>query len=125
MSTYNVAAYSAGSSGATYFTAGSICAAYILSSAGSMRWLGLAAPGIALVLWLVTNDGHGVLLAEGFVAGLLLVSLCLLMRHRIGQSVHCKSRRMPTGATFRRQLRRLIRARSTGEPMLEHIAELG
>jgi hypothetical protein len=53
-------AYSAGSSGATYFTAATLCA--------------------ALVMWITTNDGHGVLFIEGFVLGLLLRAALLALR---------------------------------------------
>lgn len=72
VSAANVAAYSAGSSGATYFTAATLCAALLWTAAGRTRLLGLVAPAIAAVMWLVTNDGHGVLFTEGFVLGLLL-----------------------------------------------------
>lgn len=72
VSAANVAAYSAGSSGATYFTAATLCAALLWTAAGRTRLLGLVAPAIAAVMWFVTNDGHGVLFVEGFVLGLLL-----------------------------------------------------
>jgi hypothetical protein len=74
VSAANVAAYSAGSSGATYFTAATLCAALLWTAAGRTRLLGLAAPAIAAVMWIVTNDGHGVLFIEGFVLGLLLLA---------------------------------------------------
>jgi Rhomboid family len=68
----NVIAYSAGSSGATYFTAATLCAALLWTVPGRTRLLGLVAPAIAAGMWIVTNDGHGVLFVEGFVLGLLL-----------------------------------------------------
>jgi membrane associated rhomboid family serine protease len=74
VSAANVAAYSAGSSGATYFTAATLCAALLWTAAGRTRLLGLVAPAIAAVMWVVTNDGHGVLFIEGFVLGLLLLA---------------------------------------------------
>jgi hypothetical protein len=76
----DVAAYSAGSSGATYFTAASLCGALLVVRAGRSRWAGLAAPAIGLLMWLALNDGHGVLVVEGFVAGALLAGLCALAR---------------------------------------------
>jgi hypothetical protein len=72
VSAANATAYTAGSSGATYFTAGTLCTALVCSAAGRVRLLGLAAPAIALVMWIATNDGHGVLFTEGFVLGALL-----------------------------------------------------
>jgi membrane associated rhomboid family serine protease len=72
VSAANVAAYSAGSSGATYFTAATLCAALLCTAAGRTRLLGLVAPAIAAVMWIFTNDGHGVLFIEGFVLGLLI-----------------------------------------------------
>jgi hypothetical protein len=68
----NVIAYSAGSSGATYFTAATLCAALLWTVPGRARLLGLVAPAIAAGMWIVTNDGHGVLFIEGFVLGLVL-----------------------------------------------------
>ena len=64
-------AYSAGSSGATYFTAATLCAALLCRDAGRVRLLGLIGPAAALVMWIGTDDGHGVLFIEGFVLGLL------------------------------------------------------
>jgi hypothetical protein len=72
VSAANVTAYSAGSSGATYFTAATLCAALLGTAAGRTRLLGLVAPAIAAGMWIVTNDGHGVLFVEGFALGLLL-----------------------------------------------------
>jgi hypothetical protein len=72
VSAADVTAYSAGSSGATYFTAATLCAALLGSAAGRARLLGLVAPAIAAGMWIVTNDGHGVLFVEGFALGLLL-----------------------------------------------------
>jgi hypothetical protein len=72
VSAADVTAYSAGSSGATYFTAATLCAALLLTASGRTRLLGLVAPAIAAGMWIVTNDGHGVLFIEGFVLGLLL-----------------------------------------------------
>ncbi|HEY2287192.1 MAG TPA: rhomboid family intramembrane serine protease [Streptosporangiaceae bacterium] len=72
VSAANVTAYSAGSSGATYFTAATLCAALLGRAAGRTRLLGLVAPAIAAGMWILTNDGHGVLFTEGFVLGLLL-----------------------------------------------------
>ena len=72
VSAANTAAYSAGSSGATYFTAATLCAALLWTATGRTRLLGLVAPAIAAVMWIVTNDGHGVLFVEGFALGLLL-----------------------------------------------------
>lgn len=71
----DVSAYSAGSSGATYFTAATLCGALLALRSGRTRWAGLAASAIGLVMWLATNDGHGVVVVEGFVAGLLLAGL--------------------------------------------------
>ncbi len=67
-------AYSAGSSGATYFTAATLCAALLCCGTSRARLAGLAGPAIALVMWFATNDGHGVLFIEGFVLGLLLLA---------------------------------------------------
>jgi hypothetical protein len=72
VSAADVTAYSAGSSGATYFTAATLCAALLWTAAGPTRLLGLIAPAIAAGMWIITNDGHGVLFIEGFVLGLLL-----------------------------------------------------
>ena len=73
VSAASASAYSAGSSGATYFTAATLCAALLCGGgAGRARLLGLAGPAIALVMWIATNDGHGVLFVEGFAGGLLL-----------------------------------------------------
>jgi hypothetical protein len=72
VSAANATAYTAGSSGATYFTAGTLCTALVCSGAGRARLLGLVAPAIALVMWIATNDGHGVVFTEGFVLGALL-----------------------------------------------------
>jgi hypothetical protein len=109
VSAANAAAYSAGSSGATYFTAATLSAALLCTGAlqygalqhgalqyGGLRYGGLlgrgaqlsdgaplpdagralllavAGPAIALVMWITTDDGHGVLFIEGFVLGLLL-----------------------------------------------------
>jgi hypothetical protein len=84
VSAANASAYSAGSSGATYFTAATLCAALLCCGAGRARLAGLAGPVIALVMWFATNDGHGVLFVEGFVFGLLLqaarISLSRLVR---------------------------------------------
>jgi Rhomboid family len=77
VSAHNATAYTAGSSGATYFTAGTLCAALLLSSLGRERLLGLVGPAIALVMWITLNDGHGVVFFEGFVLGL---ALCCLVR---------------------------------------------
>jgi hypothetical protein len=75
VSAHKVTVYTAGSSGATYFTAGTLCAALLLSGIGRNRLLGLVGPAIALVMWAGFNDGHGVLFFEGFVAGLVMFCL--------------------------------------------------
>jgi hypothetical protein len=91
VSAASASAYSAGSSGATYFTAATLSAALLcggpllaraalLSGAGHARLLGLVGPVIALVMWIATNDGHGVLFIEGFVLGLLLRAALLALR---------------------------------------------
>lgn len=82
VSAANVAAYSAGSSGATYFTAATLCAALLCGGPrlAPARLLGLVGPAIALVMWIATNDGHGVLFTEGFVLGLLLRAALLALR---------------------------------------------
>jgi hypothetical protein len=84
VSAASASAYSAGSSGATYFTAATLCAALLCCGAGRARLAGLAGPVIALVMWFTTNDGHGVLFVEGFAGGLLLqaarISLSRLVR---------------------------------------------
>jgi hypothetical protein len=80
VSAADVTAYSSGSSGATYFTAATLSAALLLAGAGRIRLLGLVSPAIALVMWIVTNDGHGVLFTEGFVLGLLLWPACRALR---------------------------------------------
>jgi membrane associated rhomboid family serine protease len=72
VSAHNAAAYTAGSSGATYFTAGTRCAALLLSGVGRERLLGLVGPAIALFMWVSLNDGHGVLFVEGFTLGLAM-----------------------------------------------------
>jgi hypothetical protein len=77
----DVSAYSAGSSGATYFTAATLCAALLVLRSGRARWANLAVPALGLVMWLATNDGHGVLMVEGFLAGLLLAGLWSLLGH--------------------------------------------
>jgi hypothetical protein len=82
----NVGAYSAGSSGATYLTAGTLCAALLMSASGPRRWLGLIAPAIGLVMWLGPNDGHGVMLIEGLVLGLVLSLLYRLLAVRTRQA---------------------------------------
>lgn len=68
----DVSAYSAGSSGATYFAAATLSAALVLGGTGRERLLGLIAPAFALVLWVVLDDGHGVLFVEGGMLGALL-----------------------------------------------------
>jgi hypothetical protein len=68
----SAAAYSAGSSGATYFTSALLCAALLCAGTGRTRLLGLAGPVIALVMWITASDGHGVVFTEGFVLGTLL-----------------------------------------------------
>lgn len=65
-------AYTAGSSGATYFTAATLCAALALTGSGGERLLGLAAPALGVALWLVAGDGHGVMFSQGVVFGALL-----------------------------------------------------
>jgi hypothetical protein len=70
--TASASAYSAGSSGATYFTSALLCAALLCAGVGYTRLLGLVGPVIALVMWIATNDGHGVVFTEGFVLGMLL-----------------------------------------------------
>jgi hypothetical protein len=92
VSASNASAYSAGSSGATYFTAATLCAALLCSGpllsaatppfrgVGRAHLLGLVGPAIALVMWIATNDGHGVLFTEGFVLGLLLRVALLALR---------------------------------------------
>lgn len=82
VSAANATAYTAGSSGATYFTAGTLCTALVCSAAGRVRLLGLVAPTIALVMWIATNDGHGVLFTEGFVLGALLWAALRALRVR-------------------------------------------
>jgi hypothetical protein len=82
----DVSAYSAGSSGATYFTAASLCGALLVTGAGRSRLAALAVPAIGLVMWLATNDGHGVMVVMGFVAGTVLAGLCALARVRLGRS---------------------------------------
>jgi hypothetical protein len=72
VSASSTAAYSAGSSGATYFTAATLSAALLGTAAGRVRLLGLIGPAVALVMWITVNDGHGVVFTEGFVLGLLL-----------------------------------------------------
>jgi hypothetical protein len=69
----NLSAYSAGSSGATYFTAATLCAVMLAAQAGRIRWLGLAAPALGALMWATTNDGHGVMVLEGFILGLALL----------------------------------------------------
>ena len=76
----NVAAYSAGSSGATYFTLGTLCAAALLAGAGWERLAGAAALLVAVVMWLFVNDGHGVVLVEGGLLGVLLCGAYALLR---------------------------------------------
>jgi hypothetical protein len=78
----SAAAYSAGSSGATYFTAATLCAALLCAGPllGRARLLGLVGPVVALVMWITTDDGHGVLFIEGFVLGLLLRAALLALR---------------------------------------------
>ena len=76
----NVVAYSAGSSGATYFTAGTLCAAAILGLGGRERLAGLAGLGVALLMWLWLDDGHGVVLTVGVALGLLLWCAVRILR---------------------------------------------
>ena len=68
----DVAAYRAGSSGATYFAAATLSAALVIHGTGRRRLLGLAGPAIAAALWVTANDGHGVVFVEGFAVGLVL-----------------------------------------------------
>jgi hypothetical protein len=63
VSAHNVTAYTAGSSGATYFTAGTLCAAVLLKGAGRQRLLGLVGPLIAFVMWIGVNARSGIPLA--------------------------------------------------------------
>ena len=67
----DVAAYSAGTSGATYFAAATLSAALVIRGTGR-GLLGLAGPAIAAALWVTANDGHGVVFVEGFAVGLVL-----------------------------------------------------
>jgi hypothetical protein len=86
----NTVAYSAGCSGATYFTAGTLCAAMLLSATDRRRWLGLIAPVIGLLMWLGPDDGHGVVLVEGFVLGLALSLIYRLLGahfRRVGPTI--------------------------------------
>jgi hypothetical protein len=57
-----------------------LCAALVWAAAGRVRLVGLVGPAIALVMWIATNDGHGVLFTEGFVLGLLLWSALRALR---------------------------------------------
>ena len=68
----DVAAYRAGSSGATYFAAATLSAALVVHGTGRRRLLGLAGPAIAAALWVTANDGHGVVFVEGFAVGLVV-----------------------------------------------------
>lgn len=85
VATDNTVAYSAGSSGATYFTAGTLCAAMLVWASGRRRWLGLIAPAVGLVLWFGLDDGHGVVTTEGFVLGLVLSLVYRLIAARARQ----------------------------------------
>ena len=72
VSAVDVAAYRAGSSGATYLAAATLSAALVIRGTGRRRLLGLAGPAIAATLWVTANDGHGVVFVEGFAVGLVL-----------------------------------------------------
>lgn len=72
VSTAHQTAYSAGSSGATYFVAATLCAALLIRGRGRERLLALIGPAIAVFMWFLRNDGHGVLFTEGFVLALVL-----------------------------------------------------
>ncbi len=92
VSAQNVTAYSFGSSGATFFTVGTLCTALLVAGAGRERLLGLVAPAIGMVMWLATNDGHGVMVVEGAVLGLVLAGI----RHLVRPSDPAARRTSPT-----------------------------
>lgn len=68
----NVDAYTAGSSGATYFTAATLCAALICGGTGRDRLIGLVGPAIGVASWLGLGDGHGVMFTAGVILGIAL-----------------------------------------------------
>jgi hypothetical protein len=72
------------------------CAVLLVVRADRTRWAGLAAPVIGLVMWLATNDGHGVLVVEGLVAGALLSGLCVPARGSLRVCAACGA--VATGA---------------------------
>jgi membrane associated rhomboid family serine protease len=71
VSAVDVTAYGAGSSGATYFTAGTLCAALLLRGLGRDRLLALIGPAIAVLMWVLNNDGHAVMFLAGATLGLV------------------------------------------------------
>lgn len=67
-----------GSSGATYFLAATV-AAVLLVRGGTMpnRLLAVSAPVLGLIVFFTLDNAHGLVTAEGFVLGLILVAVRL------------------------------------------------
>ena len=68
----DVDAYTAGSSGATYFTAATLCAALICAGTGRDRLIGFVGPAIGVACWLGLGDGHGLMFTAGAILGVAL-----------------------------------------------------
>jgi len=66
-----------GSSGATYFLAATLAAAVVLRGSGPLRERVLAGlvPVLGLVAFVVDDDVHGLVTAEGFVIGLVVTAV--------------------------------------------------
>jgi hypothetical protein len=76
----DITVYGAGSSGAAYFTAGTLCAALLLAGRGRDRLLALIGPAVAAVMWAVSNDGHGVIFLAGAAIGLVTAAVVAVTR---------------------------------------------
>lgn len=96
----NTDAYTAGSSGATYFTAATLCAALLCAGTGRDRLIGLVGPVIGLASWLGLGDGHGLLFTAGVIVGVALwVIVRLTGRLSRGSGAGKVNPRAPTSST--------------------------
>lgn len=95
----NTDAYTAGSSGATYFTAATLCAALICAGTGRDRLIGLVGPVIGVISWLALGDGHGLLFTAGVIVGVVLwVIVRLIGRLSRGSGSRNPNPRAPTSS---------------------------
>lgn len=61
----------AGSSGATYFLGASLALGLLMNTkVGKLRILALSVPVVGLAMWLVQENGHGMVAAYGFVVAI-------------------------------------------------------